>query len=210
MKWVRRIALLSTGRFCTAWALFATEPNDATNAGGCMSWRWLTTARRVATPAAKAIARPSATSSRVRKSRPQTGEKGYTQPVALHEVRFDAAASPAESVPARLPPLVRGALSQPRGRHQSALGSPAAAKLNEFFAKLVEAVSNADGRPKWKPGSASAHADVGRGSVRILSAQAAEVQLDLLSIGPDVVSKAPPANPEAILAFTLRNTFQLS
>jgi hypothetical protein len=75
---------------------------------------------------------------------------------------------------------------------------------------LVEAVSNADGRPKWKPGSASAHADVGRGSVRILSAQAAEVQLDLLSIGPDVVSKAPPANPEAILAFTLRNTFQLS
>jgi len=30
---------------------------------------------------------------------------------------------------------------------------PAAAKFNDFFAKVVEAVSNADERPKWKPGS---------------------------------------------------------
>jgi len=37
---------------------------------------------------------------------------------------------------------------------------PAAAKFNEFFAKVVEAVSNADEKPKWKPGSPFAHADV--------------------------------------------------
>jgi len=37
---------------------------------------------------------------------------------------------------------------------------PAAAKFNEFFAKVVEAVSNADEKPKWKPGSQFAHADV--------------------------------------------------
>jgi hypothetical protein len=30
---------------------------------------------------------------------------------------------------------------------------PAAAKFNDFFAKVVEAVSNADERPTWKPGS---------------------------------------------------------
>lgn len=37
---------------------------------------------------------------------------------------------------------------------------PAAAKFNEFFGKVVEAVSNDDERPKWKPGSPFAHADV--------------------------------------------------
>jgi len=37
---------------------------------------------------------------------------------------------------------------------------PAAAKFNEFFGKVVEAVANADERPKWKPGSQFAHADV--------------------------------------------------
>ena len=30
----------------------------------------------------------------------------------------------------------------------------AAAKFNEFFRKLVEAVANAGERPQWKPGSA--------------------------------------------------------
>jgi hypothetical protein len=37
---------------------------------------------------------------------------------------------------------------------------PAAARFNEFFAKLVEAVSNDDEKPRWKPGSPFAHADV--------------------------------------------------
>ena len=37
---------------------------------------------------------------------------------------------------------------------------PAAAKFNDFFAKLVEAVSNADDRPKWRPGSPFEHAAV--------------------------------------------------
>jgi hypothetical protein len=36
----------------------------------------------------------------------------------------------------------------------------AAAKFNDFFAKLVEAVANADARPKWKPGSRFANMDV--------------------------------------------------
>jgi Zn-dependent M28 family amino/carboxypeptidase len=35
---------------------------------------------------------------------------------------------------------------------------PAAAKFNEFFAKVVEAVGNADERPKWNAGSQFAHA----------------------------------------------------
>jgi Zn-dependent M28 family amino/carboxypeptidase len=37
---------------------------------------------------------------------------------------------------------------------------PAAAKFNDFFAKLVETVSNADEKPQWKPGSPFAHMDV--------------------------------------------------
>jgi Zn-dependent M28 family amino/carboxypeptidase len=37
---------------------------------------------------------------------------------------------------------------------------PAAAKFNDFFGKLVEAVSNADEKPTWRPGSRFAHADV--------------------------------------------------
>lgn len=37
---------------------------------------------------------------------------------------------------------------------------PAAARFNEFFAKLVEAVSNSDEKPQWKPGSPFAHAAV--------------------------------------------------
>jgi Peptidase family M28 len=36
----------------------------------------------------------------------------------------------------------------------------AAAKFNEFFGRVVEAVSNADERPKWRPGSPFAHSDV--------------------------------------------------
>jgi hypothetical protein len=37
---------------------------------------------------------------------------------------------------------------------------PAAAKFNDFFAKLVTTVSNDDERPKWKPGSQFAHMDL--------------------------------------------------
>jgi Zn-dependent M28 family amino/carboxypeptidase len=37
---------------------------------------------------------------------------------------------------------------------------PAAARFNEFFAKVVEAVSNADEKPKWRPGSPFANSDV--------------------------------------------------
>ena len=37
---------------------------------------------------------------------------------------------------------------------------PAAARFNDFFGKLVEAVSNADEKPTWRPGSRFAHADV--------------------------------------------------
>jgi Zn-dependent M28 family amino/carboxypeptidase len=33
---------------------------------------------------------------------------------------------------------------------------PAAAKFNEFFARVVEALANADARPKWKAGSSFA------------------------------------------------------
>ena len=36
----------------------------------------------------------------------------------------------------------------------------AAARFNEFFGKVVEAVSNAPEKPAWKPGSRFAHADV--------------------------------------------------
>jgi hypothetical protein len=37
---------------------------------------------------------------------------------------------------------------------------PAAAKFNDFFAKVVEVVANAAEKPKWRPGSPYAHADV--------------------------------------------------
>jgi len=37
---------------------------------------------------------------------------------------------------------------------------PAAARFNEFFGKVVEAVSNDDEKPKWRPGSQFAHMDV--------------------------------------------------
>jgi Zn-dependent M28 family amino/carboxypeptidase len=37
---------------------------------------------------------------------------------------------------------------------------PAAAKFNDFFARVVEAVSDAPQKPKWRPGSPFAHADV--------------------------------------------------
>jgi hypothetical protein len=37
---------------------------------------------------------------------------------------------------------------------------PAAAKFNEFFAKVVESVANSPEKPAWKPGSRFAHADV--------------------------------------------------
>jgi Zn-dependent M28 family amino/carboxypeptidase len=37
---------------------------------------------------------------------------------------------------------------------------PAAARFNEFFGKLVEAVSNDEEKPKWRPGSQFAHMDV--------------------------------------------------
>jgi len=36
----------------------------------------------------------------------------------------------------------------------------AAARFNEFFGKVVEAVSNADEKPQWRAGSPFAHADV--------------------------------------------------
>jgi hypothetical protein len=36
----------------------------------------------------------------------------------------------------------------------------AAAKFNDFFGRLVEAVANAPERPKWRPGSPFAHADI--------------------------------------------------
>ena len=37
---------------------------------------------------------------------------------------------------------------------------PAAAKFNDFFGRLVEAVANAPDPPKWRPGSQFAHADI--------------------------------------------------
>ena len=37
---------------------------------------------------------------------------------------------------------------------------PAAAKFNGFFAKLVEAVSNDEERPRWRPGSPFEYSDV--------------------------------------------------
>ena len=37
---------------------------------------------------------------------------------------------------------------------------PAAAKFNDFFAKVVQTVADAEERPQWKPGSPFAHSDV--------------------------------------------------